>query len=160
MKTKFPEKVPKFHVKYFHFNQVAGKSRSRSSTTNCYFLERCVIFTRQTGENLSLPSDRQIPHEFSLTFGVYSPNSLSIPWRLVFIPQIPWIFPDIFQCFSWFPEWKSINVNKISKLKPGNRSSGSIITLPTVEKNTQIYVSLGQVTGEKIILKNTIKGWN
>ena len=44
----FPEKVPKFHEKYFLFNVVAGKSRSGSSAANCYCLERCVIFTKVT----------------------------------------------------------------------------------------------------------------
>ena len=31
-----------------HYNEVAGKSRSGSSTANCYCLERCVIFTKAT----------------------------------------------------------------------------------------------------------------
>ena len=38
-------KVKQFHEKYFHFKEVAGKSRGGSNTSNCYCLERCVIFT-------------------------------------------------------------------------------------------------------------------
>ena len=47
MKKKFPEfSLRKFQENYFPFNEVARKSRSGSSTANCYCLERCVIFTK------------------------------------------------------------------------------------------------------------------
>ena len=100
-------------TKYFPFNEVAGKSRSGSSTANCYCLERCVIFTKATITSQSINTTwshgtRRTSPKVTTTFG-----SLS---------QIPRVFPDCvfpkfpefsltgkleshFHGFSWFPEW-------------------------------------------------------
>ena len=101
----FPERVSKFHEKYFPFNAVAGKSRSGSSTAHCYCLERCVIFTKATITSQSMNTiwTHGTRHTYQGT-----PN-----WRKPFpsgsLSQIPWVFPD-FLCFSqipWvFPDWK------------------------------------------------------
>ena len=91
----FPKKVPKFHEKYFPFNEVAGKSRSGSSPANCYCLERCVILTKATITSQSMNTTwthgtkRTYPKQaktflFWVTvtnsfFCVFFPNSLSFP---------------------------------------------------------------------------------
>ena len=111
----FPETVSKLHEKYFPFNEVAGKSRSSSSTANYYCVEKCVIFTNATVTSQSMDSTwthvtRRTHPKLTKTFlfWVTVTNSPSFPGFLMFFQNslsFPWLdnWKLIFKDFPWFP---------------------------------------------------------
>ena len=139
-----PEKVPKFHEKYFPFNEVAGKSISGSSTANCYCLESCVIFTKATITSQSmnttwtLGTRRTYPKlAKTFPFWVTLTSSLNFPWICVcFSLSFPWLeqWNPIFQVFPdfqsgwepWTPPWETG--------KEGPRGPHWLIDTPTLSR--------------------------